>query len=244
MEAERRIAKIYGDSTKRYHIIRLGHVYGDEQWLSRYILENAADNRFRLPYDGNRSSNAIHVDDVTRALVGLIRDPCASGIYNLTPTPQQSWRDLFDWHTDACGLTRVHSMEEGQAKSLHNTFVLESRNSPLKKGLVVFGNLKQGFSLEWLLGSNDFKHLGNVVLSFLPARIERRMKAISAMRIVRNEIAMLRTPSPSGSFLFSDAMPGPYLDIPTSLVGHDVEAAERRRRLLEYYRTCILGSGW
>src|SRR5581483_11591308 len=45
-------------STKRV-IIRLGHVYGAEQMMSRFIFESIAMPSFRLPFGGEGVSNCV-----------------------------------------------------------------------------------------------------------------------------------------------------------------------------------------
>jgi hypothetical protein len=242
LQAEKLITRTFKNSGKRYHLIRLGHVYGAEQWLSKYIIESVSDGLLELPYDGARSSNAIHVDDVAQALIEVILSPPASGIYNLASNPQHSWRAVFDWHSDVCGLKHVSAMDDNVVKSLHEAYIRDSRNSAFKKGLLAFGDFKQGFSMGWLLGSSEFKYVGNIALSLLPERVAKRMKAISAMRGVRNEIAALQRPAPSSPLFFCDAMPGPHLSV-AQIDANGEEVARRNRDLASYYRTAIVGPG-
>ena len=92
---EKYVTRVLDRSSRDYFIIRLGHVFGPHQWLSKSVLQLATNGGFQLPFDGNCPSNAIHVNELADALTSLVTAPISSGTYNLAATPQQTWRQIF-----------------------------------------------------------------------------------------------------------------------------------------------------
>ena len=101
---------------RRHYILRLGHVYGAGQWVSREIVENIRREGFGLPFDGRTASNTIWVRHAARTVCRLLEGGTPSGIYDLTDTPNQSWRQLYDLHTAALGLPPVPSLPDDVAE--------------------------------------------------------------------------------------------------------------------------------
>lgn len=97
-------------------LLRMGHVYGAGQWLSRAILTIIADPARSLAFDGALPSNAVHVRNVVAA-VAKIATNWKSGTLNLVNVPPSNWREIFDWHTNAIGIPAIPSL--GQAESQH-----------------------------------------------------------------------------------------------------------------------------
>lgn len=239
LKLENKIKKVFGGSEKPLYQIRLGHVFGAEQWLSNFIIGSLTQKSFSLPFDGFLPSNAVHVNDLAHSLTKLILNPPKSGIYNLAPNPQLSWKELFYWHSINCGLNNVIAMDQDLSQKYRERYVKESQSSPLSKGFQSLGGLRQTFNLSWLFSSSEFKYLGNILLSCLPARYMRRLKARWAMHVVRQQIEELNQLNPiPGPFLFCDGMPGDYLSIPS---GGELT---KNNELKEYYRVGILGLCW
>ena len=239
LKFENKISKIFAKSDKPLYQIRLGHVFGAEQWLSNFIIESLKKKSFELPFDGSLPSNAVHVYDLANALTKLILNPPKSGIYNLAANPQVSWRELFDWHSINCGLNNVIAMDRNLSQRYRERYVKESKFSPLRKGFQSLEGLRQTLNLSWLFSSSEFKYLGNILLSYLPARYMRRLKARWAMHVVRQQIEELFQLNPiPGPFLFCDGMPGDYLSIPSG------DELTKNKELKEYYMVGILGLCW
>ena len=99
-------------------VLRLGHVYGAGQWLSRFVLDATREPRFRLPFDGRLPSNAIHVKNVSAAIRSLILDWPRPGTYNLFDAPASTWRHVFDWNTNAVSASRVPAMGDAESERL------------------------------------------------------------------------------------------------------------------------------
>src|SRR5207244_6874113 len=55
-------------------VLRMGHVYGAGQWLSRFVLAALHEPDRRLPFAGRLPANAIHVENVAAAIIQLLTD--------------------------------------------------------------------------------------------------------------------------------------------------------------------------
>jgi nucleoside-diphosphate-sugar epimerase len=116
LDLERYLWRCLRASAHEAVVLRLGHVYGAGQWLSRFVLEASRDPRFRLPFDGRLASNAVHVRNVGAAIRRLILDWPQTGTYNLFDAPATTWRDVFDWNTNAVGVLPVAAMSDEESE--------------------------------------------------------------------------------------------------------------------------------
>ncbi len=238
LEMEKKIAKCFAGSTCRYHLIRLGHVYGKEQWCSRAILGSITDHKFRLPFEGGMSSNTVHVDELAHGLVYLLLNPQSSGVLNLASYPQKTWRQVFDLHSEVCGLPKVISMDFDRSSQYRKSFISISRTSLLRKSIHAFSEWLRSISPSALLDNPDVKAVGSMVLDRLPGTIERRLKALSAIRTVRGQINALKV-APSVDLMYCcDAMPGKYLEIPPL---DEAILNNQKKDLHEWYKKAIVG---
>lgn len=209
---EKEISKAFKKSQCQYYILRLGHVYGPEQWLSSYIVSELLNNNFGLPFDGKLDSNSIHIDELAAALSWLIKERLDSGVYNLASFPQKSWRQVFNWHSDALDLGYASSMTD-----LNSTRLLDIYRSEAKRK--IFGKAGKVF-LEWLKGmsplgmarSMDIKVAGNRLLDSLPGLTAKKIKAFFTQRMVNDLVSQINSQYYPAAILLCDSMPGPYIE--------------------------------
>jgi nucleoside-diphosphate-sugar epimerase len=238
LEMEKMTADCFAGSACRYHLIRLGHVYGNEQWLSRMIIGSISDNKFKLPFDGSMLSNALHVDEVAQGLIHLLLEDRESGVINLASHPQKTWRHIFDWHSEVCGLPAVKMIDHDRSAQYRNSFIAASRKRPLGKGLVSFSGWLRSISPLALLDFPDVKVVGSLMLDRFPGKIERRIKALSAIRMVKGQVSALKQESGANPLFCCDAMPGRYLEIPPL----DMTILnDQKKELREWYQRAIVG---
>jgi nucleoside-diphosphate-sugar epimerase len=101
-------------------IVRLGHVYGENQWVSEAIKQLESKDFF-IPFDGSRPSNAINVDNVGHGVSHIIKNE----LFSLRPVllvegRSQTWRDVFDWHRDTMGFRSFRGLDEKLSYFLDN----------------------------------------------------------------------------------------------------------------------------
>ena len=75
-------------------VARLAGIYGPARSV---LLKKFLDGSALLEAGGNRWINQIHRDDAARALLCLLRDETASGIYNVCDDTPTSQREIYGW---------------------------------------------------------------------------------------------------------------------------------------------------
>ena len=103
LRSEKIAARLFSDRGIRHYILRLGHVYGPSQQLSFDVLSRTSDPSFSLPFGGDIPSNAVSIHAVIHAIRGMLKDTQPTGVRNLVDTPQSSWREIYDYHTELLG---------------------------------------------------------------------------------------------------------------------------------------------
>ncbi len=199
-------------------ILRLGHVYGAGQWLSRFALDAARDPRFRLPFDGRLPSNAVHAANVSAAIRKLILDWPRPGTYNLLDAPATSWREVFDWNTNAVGAGRVPAMSEdesGRVAAHHRRQAAIPLRARLASEIAAWVRTLPG---SFMAACPAVKTLGILALATSRLeRLERQLLKGYKRRAARAGGAAAPLPALE-SWLLSDGAPGEQLayhgDIP------------------------------
>jgi nucleoside-diphosphate-sugar epimerase len=235
VQTERFVSRVFSNTSTEYYVIRLGHVFGTHQWLTRDVIELTLAGNFRLPFNGDCPSNAIHVDDVASALTWLISASLPSGVYNLAASPHLTWRQIFDWHSRICGLPAVKAMSPEDSQLLRASYIRSSqRPAPMRVLAEIFGWLKC-LPLQQLASSTNFRGVASNVLGMLPRRIRTRIKAGRTLGQTRREInALAMLPITPAPWFYSDGMPGQYLEPPQTT---HIESLNRRERdILDWFR--------
>lgn len=202
-------------------ILRMGHVYGPYQWLSRSIFEFLEARGPRLPFDGRNASNAIHIENVCRAVGWLVQGGPPNGIWDLLDRPQHTWRELVDWHAAAIGAATLAGMDEERSRVLAARYrTMES--TPLAVQLALeFGRALASFPSTFAVSSSTAVAIGQRVLSALgSARLEGNLRARHALVRARLGVAAEAevTPPP---WLLSDESPGRLLEYPSASLSPD-----------------------
>lgn len=78
-------------------ILRLGHVAGEMQGITRELRAIARERIVRLPESGALASNVVHVSTIADACEALASDaPPPPGTWDLMNAPSWSWREVFE----------------------------------------------------------------------------------------------------------------------------------------------------
>lgn len=235
---ERATVKELSATGSKFHLLRLGHTYGHEQWLSRSIFEWLGDVSFMLPFHGRLPSNTIHVEEVAAAITALVLQDRASGILNLTSRPQKTWREVLDWHASVCGLDKTASMDEAASARYRSHLRAVSRKGSFTKSLSSIYAWLRSISPAAMLDSPDIRATGSKVLDVLPKQLEKRLKAMSATRTVATQLAPLRHEADVSPIFFCDAMPGPYAEVPVLAKSPSHQQEELLRN---WHREVVIG---
>jgi len=100
--------KIKADFT----ILRLGHVFGPGQGLSKQFFDDIKNGQPFLPFDGNIPSNAVHVNRLADSIADyfIYNNLVGVNIFNAVNEPQISWREMYDMHSIAGKLPIINGM--------------------------------------------------------------------------------------------------------------------------------------
>lgn len=228
---EREVARAFAGHGRQWFVLRLGHVYGPGQWLSKSVALWALSDEFRLPFAGANLSNAIRVDRVADAVAALLESRVPPGVYNLADDPHLSWRQLFDWHAQVLRLPEVRSLEPEESARLRAA-VLSGKRSMLRRALRESTGWLRRLPAGYLAACPSLQELTYNLLAKLPAAWGERARnaqwraLAAASRPEGGHVNAAALPS----YLFSDPMPGPYL----KLLGSEREET-MRRLLLNWY---------
>jgi nucleoside-diphosphate-sugar epimerase len=206
---ERLAARLFSARGIRHHIVRLGHVYGPSQWISRDVLERVRDPGFALPFGGENPSNAASIEAVVAAVRRLLRGDSPCGIGNLIDSPQSTWRAIYDLHSRLLQIGAVGSLSEAESQALRDRYYAAARQ-PLR-------NIARGVlcavgsaNLVALAQMEAFRRLVHGPLLLLPGPVGAAINRAYTRRKVRSALrpgASSRTPPPG--LLCAPAVPGP-----------------------------------
>jgi nucleoside-diphosphate-sugar epimerase len=97
-------------------ILRVGHVYGAELVWSEVIFDLIKKEGFRLPFDGHLPSNGVWITNLITGIRELLLGEPGQATLNLVDTPQTTWRDIFDLHSQASGNCAVKPLNQFESE--------------------------------------------------------------------------------------------------------------------------------
>lgn len=228
LNLERYAARRAKRQGRRLVTLRLGHVYGAEQWVSRFVYSQLGTS-FRLPFDGQRPSNAVHVANVASAIRTLVHDGSAEGTYNLfDPDGGSTWRDVFDWNTDAIGAARVPALDGASSERVRVVFAAKA-GAPVPIAVArEVASWARGVPMSLVAASPSLRDLALSTMSALQSRaLEQKVLAIYGELSARR----MAEPLPvKETFLVSDGAPGRTLSYPSERGAADRDAVARWHR--------------
>lgn len=210
LRLERRAAAMARDFGRRLLVLRLGHVYGPGQALSRDILQALHERRWPLPFGGRLHSNAIHIESLARALGRLAEAPPGAPVLNAVDAPQRSWGELYGLHAAAAALPEPLPMPEDESDGRRREFRRRSR-APLPLRLLrELGGWARGLPAASAVDLPAVRQTVESLLLALPAGVEGFVDRRYALFSARRSLDDSRLPSPlPPPWYYSDAVPGP-----------------------------------
>lgn len=213
-------------------VLRMGHVYGPYQWLSRSIFDFLASGGPRLPFDGRIASNAVHIDNVRRAVAWLLSAEIAVGTYDLVDRPQRSWRELVDAHAAVIGERSLDAMDDLASRRLARRYrAMES--VPIAMQLArELGVALVSFPAVFAVSSPSAILLGQRILGTLRASaLEAKVRATYARTRAKQAVGAAAVQPPP--WLLSDEAPGDVLPYPA---GTGTRSPDDDGALVTWYR--------
>lgn len=197
----------------RHYIVRMGHVYGPSQWVSRDVLERVSDPSFALPFGGDIPSNAVSIPAVVAAVGNMLREEQPFGVRNLVDSPQTTWRALYDLHTGLVGKPPVGSLSETASRDLRDRHYSAAKRPVRTIARAALAALSfSSIDLIALARSYAFQHLVQGPLLLLPTSIgEVALRAFVRRRVQSELRQALASQVLPPEFLCAQAMPGPCL---------------------------------
>jgi nucleoside-diphosphate-sugar epimerase len=195
------------------NVVRLGHVYGPGQGISREVFDVVETGQWALPFGGELPSNAVHVHRLARAVPGLAAAARGERILNGFDGPQRTWRTLYDMHADAAGRSPALSMPPDLSRDRRAAFRRASRSGLTGRLSRQVYQWTRQLPLRSLVGVTAVRQTTEAALLALPLWVEglidRRYLVFSAAQNLESGA----TAGPAGPppWYYSDAIPGPSL---------------------------------
>lgn len=86
------------------YVLRLGHVCGEVQNISRAIRRELAEGRAVLPRP-SQPSNTVYTVTIVDAIQSILGGREQPGTYDLLNNPQFSWGEVYQWEGKQCGVS-------------------------------------------------------------------------------------------------------------------------------------------
>jgi len=209
LRLERLATRVFSARGIRHYIVRLGHVYGPSQWVSRDVLERVRDPSFALPFGGDNPSNAVSIEAVIAAVRYMLNGDQPSGIRNLVDSPQSTWRTLYDLHTDLLARPPVGSLSETESQALRDRHYAAARQ-PLRAVARGIFSAFSSANLVALAQIEAFRHIVHGPLLLLPGFVGAAVNRAYVRRKVRSALGQKIFPgTPPPGLMCAPAIPGP-----------------------------------
>lgn len=210
LRSEKIAARLFSDRGIRYYIARLGHVYGPSQQLSSDVLSRTSDPSFALPFGGDIPSNAVSIYAVIEAIRGMLRDTQPAGVRNLIDTPQSSWREIYDYHTQRLGRPAAPSMADAESKASQSRYFAEAR-APIRSVLRAVRATIRSVDFFRLTTNMAFRRMAHGPLLLVPSSsLERISRNAYIQRKVSAAVRQLASREPAAPpRVCAPPVPGP-----------------------------------
>lgn len=195
-------------------VLRLGHVCGELQGLTRRIRELVQMGTVYLADGGYLPANCVHVPVIVDCALAILHAETAGATYDLVNKPQWRWRDVYQREADILGMPLdIESVPRRSRAGL----------PAMLRGML--GGAVNAISREAI------SELGRRAVSHLPPRLTARIHADYLRKRASAEIGALRHRSASHDASDWLAVPGSYLP-GMSPSEHVLELPQYRLRII------------
>jgi hypothetical protein len=163
-------------------------------------------------------------------VIVLLSNPIRSGIYNVA-NKQLTWRQVFDWHTQATGLLPVKGMSPELSEHLrdvHHSTSIRGDISRWLRSLPLLSLIRYPAIFDTLFR----------ISYLMPQSLAGRLATIYKRFHVRRELSVMRKDHnvSISPVYFSDGMPGTYLEIPLQPMDGYPLPEDLSRQLRDWYQ--------
>ena len=187
LRLERLATRAFSARGIRGYIVRMGHVYGPSQWVSRDVLERIGDPSFALPFGGEIPSNAVSIRTVIAAVRSMLKQEQPAGVRNLVDSPQTTWRAVYDLHSELIGQPAVRSLSESASRDLRDRYYAAGKR-PLRTIARTAMTALGAVDLIGVARLAAFRHVVHGPLLLLPTAIGEAAHRAYVHRKVRSAV--------------------------------------------------------
>ena len=198
---------------QRLLVLRLGHVYGPGQGISRELFDVLKTRVWDLPYDGRLPSNAVHVHHVADAIPKFAAEVRGQITLNATDSPQRTWRALYDMHAEAARYARAGSMTDGDSSRLRDEYRRLARLPLSRRVPRQVSQWARRLPLKSVVNLTAVRQATEAALLALPLRVEQLVDRRYVVFSAAQNLESAEPPPPPGPppWYYSDGVPGPNL---------------------------------
>lgn len=198
---------------QRLLILRLGHVYGPGQGISREFFDVLKGRLWELPFGGDLPSNAIHVDHLAAAVPSLARTAAGQSVINATDSPQRTWRQLYDMHAQAAGYPPAGAMDPVLSARRREVYRRAAALPLARRVPQQLSAWARQLPLKSFVNVTSVRQATEAALLALPLRVEqfidRRYTLFSAGQHLDTDMSVHTADPPP--WYYSDGVDGPAL---------------------------------
>lgn len=200
-------------ASDRLTILRVGHVYGPEQVMSRFILESISDPRFRLPGLDGGGSNCVSLLTLVGGIQRAVLDEGTAGLFNLVDSPNMSWAEIFAWHADSVGMRKPDRLTREQTDAAAAA-ALASAGDGIHDFARAALDAVRPAGLGRLVAAPSIRSRIDGFFSSSPAFLESAARKIHVTDSVSAQLSQIEPAfSPLPYWLFLNAVPGPNMGV-------------------------------
>jgi hypothetical protein len=101
---ERLAFKLGRRQSRQVYALRLGHVHGEIQNVSRLAMETVKAGPVSIP---DCPSDTVFAFTIAEALANIALGKEKPGLYTMVSVPQWSWKELFEHYAARCGIQQL-----------------------------------------------------------------------------------------------------------------------------------------
>lgn len=126
-QLERLVKRECKKMTKKCFVLRLGHVYGNNQKATKRVLELVeGKTKISLAVPEGKVSNIVHTVTVAEAILKCSNAQVKSGKYTVVNQPQWTWKEVYAYHAKPDAKIVCVGSKKGRKQSMLFKKLVES----------------------------------------------------------------------------------------------------------------------